>query len=88
VAEREGWRLAVLSEGSVSGSSVSGSSVSGSHASASELCFRPDGSLAPTDARHIPGGKRAEPGTHQRPEPPAVTQLSDLPFASLLVPAR
>lgn len=83
VAEREGWRLAVLTVASGSKDS----------ASESELCFRPDGSLVQTDARavrgdKVPSGKRAEPGTDQRPEAPVVTKFSDLPFASLLEPAR
>ncbi|MEY4547951.1 MAG: hypothetical protein RL685_4146 [Pseudomonadota bacterium] len=111
VAEREGWRLAALGA----------SSASGDWASESELCFRPDGSLAQltdtlrtfysdsglvndtvtrsyapdgrllssaTDARYVASGKRAEPGTYQRPPPAVVAKVSDLPFASLLEPAR
>jgi hypothetical protein len=69
LAEREHWRLAALWA----------SSPSGAWGIQSELCFRPDGTLAEL---------RAEPGTYPRPEPAAVTKLGDLPFASALAPAR
>lgn len=52
--------------------------------------YAPDGRVSSSarDVRHVPSGKRADPGTYQRPEPSVVTKLSELPFASLLGAAR
>lgn len=52
--------------------------------------YAPDGSVLSSkrDARFVESGKRAAPGTYQRPEPSVVKTLSGLPFASLLQPAH
>lgn len=52
--------------------------------------YAPDGRVlsSKTDARQVQSGERAQPGMYHRPEPVAVTKVSELPFASLLTSAR